>query len=338
MSPDGSLIAEADDALDVQIKNAATRQIIHTMAPVPAGVFFGGIDNLAFSPDGKQLAVGVLIKTLQGFVNIYDVASGNLVRTFAPTTPSFHSLAYSPDGKLLAIDCLDHFELWNAATGSHVATLGSSMTWAYQLVFSPDGSTLITHSADAANNLQWWNVPSGTLINTITDSLVFGECMAISPDGMTLAVGGTNTPNEAVNGRYLEFLDARTGALLRTIDHDVPEVTDLAYSPDGGTVSAALNLSPAQVVCVNPYTGSTVSTIATKYNFPVTSMTFTPNSAALLFTSSCNVDLTPVFASVDTVSVPSGSTQNLEMGVGISALSPDGRLLVTLGVDPSNVT
>jgi WD40 repeat protein len=51
-----------------------------------------------FSPDGTLLASG----SNEGTVKIWDVATGNLLRTLEGHSSLIESVAFSPDGNLLA--------------------------------------------------------------------------------------------------------------------------------------------------------------------------------------------------------------------------------------------
>ena len=61
--------------------------------------------SLAFSPDGKTLAVGSNIENEPGIVDLLDVASGTVKRKLKGPPGVVGSLVFSPDGKLLASGC-----------------------------------------------------------------------------------------------------------------------------------------------------------------------------------------------------------------------------------------
>ena len=56
---------------------------------------------LAFSPDGKRLAMG----GVEGLVELWDTATGKKVQTFKGHSGPVHSMAFSPDGTRLATGC-----------------------------------------------------------------------------------------------------------------------------------------------------------------------------------------------------------------------------------------
>jgi eukaryotic-like serine/threonine-protein kinase len=100
-SPDGKLLA-AESRLWTVASGRELRAL-----QVPGG---GRHFSSTFSPDGKLLAVGSESKNLF----LFEIASGNLVRTLPHTSPVI-SVAFSPDGKLLASGAADGMvRVWGA--------------------------------------------------------------------------------------------------------------------------------------------------------------------------------------------------------------------------------
>jgi WD domain, G-beta repeat len=127
---------------------------------------------IAFSPDGKRLAVAAQ----DGAVRLWDYAAGRqgmileaaLPRTEAAQSPeawpmgqpaSLFTLAYSPDGRTLASAGRDRFiHLWETATGKKRATLAGHTGTVYAVSFSPDGKTLASAGQDGVVRL--WDLTS----------------------------------------------------------------------------------------------------------------------------------------------------------------------------------
>src|SRR5262249_54861815 len=74
---------------------------------------------LALRPDGAVLAgVGL------GMVRLWDLRTGELVRTFTGPIHMVHTLAFSADGKRLAAACWDHtVRVWDAEAGKQLHVL-----------------------------------------------------------------------------------------------------------------------------------------------------------------------------------------------------------------------
>src|SRR5207249_4844469 len=101
----------------------------------------GACRAVAFSPDGKLIAVGDGENL--GTAAIRDVVTGRALHRF-PGDSDIHSFAFSPDGRRLAFGGNKDLHVWNLATGKRVNPerfLGAEEI--EPLVFSPDGRWLI---------------------------------------------------------------------------------------------------------------------------------------------------------------------------------------------------
>ncbi len=132
VSPTGKTLAAADQDGNVYVWNltGGSPVVLH-------GADTQSINTVAFSPDGKTLAIGG-----PGGTRLWDVAT----RKFAPplTGPdtSPHAVAFSPNGKTLAAgDGNGNIYLWDLATRQAKAIPCPVTDWG-GLVFSPDGETL----------------------------------------------------------------------------------------------------------------------------------------------------------------------------------------------------
>ena len=89
-SPDGKLIAAGTNR--IVLADTETGKVVRSVTV--SGAESWGLDSLAFSPDGKQLAVNAA-----GGVTLWDVANGNLARRLRHPARSASNLVFSPDGR-----------------------------------------------------------------------------------------------------------------------------------------------------------------------------------------------------------------------------------------------
>ncbi len=108
-SPDGTLLASADDAGYLTIRDAATWSKRRSVK-----VCDEGIPGLAFSPDGQTLAVGCG----DARVRLYDPTTGQLMLELEGHGRRVNAVTFSPDGSTLASASHDgSIRLWHA--GDH---------------------------------------------------------------------------------------------------------------------------------------------------------------------------------------------------------------------------
>jgi RNA polymerase sigma factor (sigma-70 family) len=204
--------------------------------------------NLAFSPDGKYLAVG----SYDGTVPIYETATGKEQRVLRLAKTLIPLVAFSPDGKYIAVASADReVVLADTADGKQVRTwqaragAGIDRPMVLDLAFSPDGKTL---AIGAGHELHLWKTASGESSLLVKEEQEVNS-VAYSPDGRTLAACAGSTIRlweSATNAEWQRFVDpdGRASSVrfspdskrIATIGQEVVLIWGLAGEGMGGTI------------------------------------------------------------------------------------------------------
>lgn len=189
------------------------------------------VTSLAFSPDGRTLAVGTFRQ-----VQLWDVASGRRERALEGAADSVTALAFAPGGAVLAAGGGEPTQrgevlLFDVKTGTVVRRLGQHTDVVYGLAYSPDGTKLVTASGD--KTLRIWDTRTGAMSAVLKDHADSVYAVACSPDGSRIVSTGVD--------RSIKVWDARTGKPLFTFSGRVHNDTAyaLAFSPDGSRLLSA---------------------------------------------------------------------------------------------------
>ncbi len=229
-SPDGRLLASADDYGMVKIWNAAQGKEVLTLEES-----HGDVLCVAFSPDGRRLAAACLDR----MIRVWDASLWNMEGT-SVAKPQFalqqfalqhksgvRSLAFSPDSRRLAAGCLDHsVHIWDVTAQTESLTLLGHGDSVMSVAFSPDGWRLASASMD--QTVKIWDATNDRKAFPLRDHKEYHAALsgiAFSPDGRWLAGAGQD--------RVVRVWDAASGGLAQTLQGPADIVNSVALSPDG---------------------------------------------------------------------------------------------------------
>ena len=177
---------------------------------------------VAYSMDGKLLAIGYGTKEIAGGLLIWDLDEGKTVLN-SRHDRGVSSVAFSPDGRLVAFANYDRApQVLEIASSQIVATLAENRRG--PLAFSPDGKTLVTGCMD--KSIPLWDVKSRADRQVLSGAKdrTYGS-FVFSSDGSLLL-----TPCGSV-GVYL--WDLRTGEPKHILQHGSSFTRSALFSPDG---------------------------------------------------------------------------------------------------------
>jgi WD40 repeat protein len=351
-SPDGKVIAAESGSGDLAFFDSATHyeigSAVHAARP------------LAFSPDGKFLAVGLYNdRSNDETAGLLNVTTHHLIRTYIHG-PVGHEAdaAFSPDGKVLAVTGAKSVDLWDIARrrliGPPLAVAASPV------IFSPDGKMLATVGSDGVD---LWNAGSHQQLG-VPLTADGGAPLAFSPDSKVLATatGSTVTfwnltasrqvgatilqatapaifsPNGKLLAAVVEYGAAlwsitgrrQVGTTIVVNPHHAPDDTDgagvVAFSPDGKTLATGGSIGvPVQLWSVATHQRTGVR------EFPghgdISAVAFSPDGRLLATSDGFNVWISDVRTGrVVGPKISSGDNPNSN----VLAFSPDGTLLLAI--------
>src|SRR5262249_41449819 len=138
---------------------------------------------LVFSPDDQLLAS----TGYDRLIKLWDVSSGQEVRTLKDHSDAVYGLAFSPDGKLLASCGADRaVKVWDVARGTRLYTLGEATDWVYAVAWSSDGRHLAAAGVD--KSIRIWEVAraGGRIVHSVFAHEAPILRLAYAADGKTL--------------------------------------------------------------------------------------------------------------------------------------------------------
>jgi len=138
---------------------------------------------VAFSPDGKTLAIGSDGRAIR----LWDLESRAVPATLREHWGPYYSAAFSPDGTRLIAPTAEGVRIWDTNTGKEIRTWNHEGCQTPCAIFSPDGKWVLTGGSD--ETVRVWNVSDGKFRARLK-IVGTADAMCFSEIGQILAVGG----------------------------------------------------------------------------------------------------------------------------------------------------
>ena len=207
-SPDGKIVAGSDGT---NLKEWDTS----TWKPIAVPSCAKDPTSIAFTADGKTIAVATSEGIETAVVSICDVATGKLKRSL-----DFEAsrVAFSPDGSLLLAAGWQtpEMRLWSVASGTQLASLTGPSSQIMGIGFSPDGKLIASAGGDG---VRLWGV------------------MSAAPSPTPTAAGPTRSPLPSVAISAKAITPANAAQLKQAAISDLGHVFSITYSPDGKSIA-----------------------------------------------------------------------------------------------------
>ncbi|MDD3401693.1 MAG: metallophosphoesterase, partial [Eubacteriales bacterium] len=177
------------------------------------------INSIACLPEGRRCVSGSLDHTIK----IWDIESGQCLRTLEGHTETFTCVACLPDGKRCVSGSKDNtIKIWDIESGQCLCTLEGHTDTITCVACLPDGKRCVSGSNDYT--IKIWNIESGQCLRTLKAYYNGITSVACLPDGKRLVSGSCNS---------ISLWNIESGHYLRTLEGHTDTITCMACLPDG---------------------------------------------------------------------------------------------------------
>lgn len=187
-SPDGSLLVtgggEPSRTGELKLWNVADGSLKHEFVDAHSDTVFG----VAFSADSRYLGTSSADK----FVKVFDVQSGETLRSYEGHTHHVLGVAWQWDGTVLASCGADNVvKIWNFETGEQQRTIGGFGKQATSITFAGQAGETLTSAADKSVRLH--TVGDGKNVRSFGGGTDYMYSVDVTADGNLVVGGGADS-------------------------------------------------------------------------------------------------------------------------------------------------
>jgi WD40 repeat protein len=221
-SPDGNLLVTGGMDKNLKLWDVNTGNNILTFSEKLKSKNFY---QVAISPSGKILASGD-----GNMIRLWNIYSGELIRTLNGHSSDVFSLAFSPDGNFLASGSLNKtVKTWKVSTGKNLSSFTGHSKAVTSLAYSPNGMFLTSSSSD--KTIKIWNTKTSRLLKILNGHSNSISTLAFNPNGMTLVSGSWDGS--------IKLWNTINWNNTLTINGHSNLINAVSYHPDGRTFASA---------------------------------------------------------------------------------------------------
>jgi serine/threonine protein kinase len=182
----------------------------------------GKLTAIALSP-----VASILASSSGTAIRLWDLETGQAIRTLTGHLDFVSCLAITPDGSLLISGAADKsLRLWNVQTGQRLGAILLHTDTVLSLAVSPDGQFLA--SASRQDPIALLHLATRQEQHQFIGHAGWIHALTFSPDGKLLASGSGDGS--------IRLWDWQTGTELRTPKGQPAAIATLAFSPDSKTL------------------------------------------------------------------------------------------------------
>jgi WD40 repeat protein len=236
-APEGPVHHLCEEARDG--RNHYLRSILDAKPPLPPSLYSLEshtkiVNSVVVTPDGQQIISGSADDTIK----IWDLASGQLLRSLRSGQHGVTSVAVTPNGRQVVSAGYKTIRVWDLTSGQLLRSMDGHTDVVNSVAVTPDGQQIVSGSKD--KTIKVWDLASGQQLRSMEGHADRVYAVAVTPDGQKIVSGGGKLVSWDENGT-LEVWDLASGRLLRSFEGHTEAVLSVTVTRDGRQIVSGSN-------------------------------------------------------------------------------------------------